>query len=112
MNCNKDIHNELTRMGEFDCPFFDEELMEVDADPENCCDEKDVINDNGEIVCRNCGIVYGYAYAKEYINFYENRYKIRRKSIYHRKYHIENIMNKAGVKISYNDRNKIYKVFD
>ena len=31
--------------------------------------------------------------ADEYVNFYENRYRIMEKYIYHRKYHIENVLN-------------------
>ena len=28
-----------------------------------------------------------------FIDFYENMYKMKRKSVYHRKYHIENVIN-------------------
>ena len=39
------------------------------------------------IVCRTCGTVQGYEVVKEYIDFYENRHKLKRKSYYHREYH-------------------------
>ena len=112
MSCNLDIHNELIEMGESYCSFCKLQLMEVDIKHEMCCDQPDIINDNNEIVCKNCGLVQGYKHVKEYINFHENMYKIRRKSVYHRKYHIENVINKANIKISRDDRDKIYKVFD
>lgn len=47
-----------------------------------------------ETVCTNCGLYYGYDYINEFIDFYENMYKIRRKSVYHRKYHIDNTLFK------------------
>ena len=43
--------------------------------------------------CVNCSLVDGYDYAEEYFKFYDNMHKIRKKSVYHRKYHIENVMN-------------------
>ena len=93
MYCNKDIHIELIEMGKNYCPFCDIELMEVDLKPsDTCCHKPDVISDNGMKICKNCGQVHGYEIVKEYIDFYENMYKIRRKSVYHRKYHIENVV--------------------
>ena len=86
--------------------------MEVDVKHDYCCDKPDIINDDNRIVCRNCSLAQGYKQVKEYINFYENIHKIRRKSMYHRKYHIENVINKANIRVSYNDRDKIYKVFN
>ena len=35
-------------------------------------------------------LVSGYVYDNGYIDFHENMYKIKRKSIYNRKYHILN----------------------
>ena len=32
----------------------------------------------------------GYEAAKEYINFYESRSNIVKKSVYHRRYHVKN----------------------
>ena len=52
---------------------------------------------------------------EEYIDFYDNMYKIKCKSVYNRKYHIENILNslcqKHGIEINYENRQKIYKIF-
>ena len=62
-----------------------------------------------------CGTVQGYAVAKEYIDFYENRHKFKRKSYYHRKYHINNtildIKQKYNIEISYHQKCKIDRVF-
>ena len=113
MNCNLDIHNEFIKMGESYCCFCDQQLMEVDIKKDyQCCDKKEIINDNGELVCKNCGVVSGYEYVKEFVDFHENKYKLRRKSVYHRKYHIENVIFKAKIKISRDKILKICKVFD
>ena len=45
------------------------------------------------MICTNCGKIYYEFYKNNYIDFYENMYKIRKKSIYKRKYHIENVLN-------------------
>ena len=119
MNCNKDIHNELIELGELNCPFCDQELMEVDTcgdqelkEVDACCNKPDVISDNGIKVCKNCGQVHSYEIVKEFIDFYENMWKIRRKSVYHRKYHIENVIFKANINISRMNIDRICKVFD
>jgi len=78
--------------------------------------KKDIINDNGENVCKSCGSIQGYKIASEYIDFYENKIKIVRKSVYYRKYHVQNTINNIckqyNLQILNNDRNKIYKVFE
>ena len=120
MRCNNQIHDELKSMGEPTCPFCDRLLVEVDEVEaekviESCCCEQDMENVNGMNVCINCGSVHGYDYVPEYVNFHENMYKIRRKSVYHRKYHIENVLNsicyRNRVQLTHNQRNRIYKVF-
>ena len=42
---------------------------------------------DGYLVCINCGQVHDYLTADKYMDFYENRHKIRKRSVYHRKYH-------------------------
>ena len=67
-------------------------------------------------VCRSCGVVHGYDFANKYIDFYENRSKMVRKSIYHRKYHLCNkvdfLSSKNGVQISLKDKDKIIRIFN
>ena len=52
---------------------------------------------------------------KEYIDFHKNYHKMKRKSIYHRKYHINNklldIKQKHNIVLSYQDQIKIEKIF-
>ena len=115
MRCNTQIHDELKNMEESTCPFCDLLLVEVDKVVESCCCEQDMENVNGMNVCINCGSVHGYDYVPERVDFHENMYKIRRKSVYHRKYHIENVLNslcyRNRVQLTHNQRNRIYKVF-
>ena len=61
MYCNKIIHKELLNMGENYCPFCDIKVMEVETKQlKECCQNQDLIDDNHEMVCKNCGIVQGY----------------------------------------------------
>ena len=116
MNCNTDIHDEMINCGEISCPFCDKNL-DSNEKPKNdlCCDNQDIINDNGMLVCQICGVVQGYDYVKEYVNFYENIHKFVRKSVYHREYHINsillNIEEKYNIKISNCQKHKIDTVF-
>ena len=49
------------------------------------------------------------------MDFYESKYRLRRKSIYHRKYHIQNTINdicsQHKLPISISDRDKILPIF-
>ena len=80
-----------------------------------CCDCQDIINDNGMLVCLSCGIVQRYESSTEYVDFYENRHKMKRKSVYHRKYHINNILmdisTKHDITFSVEQKNKIMRIF-
>ena len=86
MNCNEDIHNELKESGEISCPFCDQKLEYSNEKPKKdlCCDDQYIINDDGMLACLSCGVVQGYNYVKEYVNFYENIHRFIRKSVYHR----------------------------
>ena len=120
MRCNTQMHDELKNMEEPLCPFCDRLLVEVDKVEvdklvESCCCEQNMENVNGMNVCVNCGLVYSYNYVPEYVDFYANMYRIRRKSVYHRKYHIENVLNSIlcenYIQLTYNQREKIYEIF-
>lgn len=118
MNCNEVIQNYIVENDEcIICPFCEKQLDKLSTKKDVCCVECQIINDNnGENVCIQCGVVDGYSQANEYIDFYENLYKIKRKSVYHRKYHIKNKLNtissKYSFKFSHNDCYKMIKVFD
>ena len=77
MNCNKELHDELKESGDIVCPFCDQKLEDSNEKPkyDECCDNQYIINDDGMLACLSCGIVQGYNYVKEYVNFYENRHK-------------------------------------
>ena len=115
MSCNSQIHNELINMNEDICPFCNQLLIEDNKDDELCCSKPNLGNKNGMNVCLHCGLVHCCEYVIGYLDFYENMYKIRRKSIYQRKYHIENVMNdicfKNSIDLTYNQRERIFKVF-
>ena len=122
MNCDIELHESLIESGDIVCPFCnqnledsDEKLRDHSAKYDLCCDCQDIINNDGMIVCRSCGIVQGYETAREYVDFYENRHKMKRKSVYHRKYHINNILmdisTKHNITFSVEQRNKIMRIF-
>ena len=85
MNCNMVLHESLIESGDIVCPFCNQNLEDSDEKPRDrsakydlCCDCQDIINNDGMIVCRSCGIVQGYETAREYVDFYENRHKMKR----------------------------------
>ena len=122
MNCNMELHESLIESGDIVCPFCNQNLEDSDEKPRDrsakyylCCDCQDIINDNGMFVCRSCGIVQGYKTAREYVNIYENRHRMKRKSVYHRKYHMNNILmdisTKHNITFSVEQKNKIMRIF-
>ena len=117
MNCNIVLHKELIKDGYVECPFCNEMIGESSVKKETCCDYQDIIkNNNGANVCQSCGIVQGYASVDEYVDFYENRYRIKRKSVYNRKYHINNVLTELSLKnkITYSveQKNNIMRIFN
>ena len=115
MCCNSQIHDELKNIEESTCPFCDKLLEEGVKAAESCCCEQDMEHNNGIYVCVNCGIVHSYEFQTEYLDYYENMHRIYRKSVYHRKYHIENVLNDLCymnmVELTHDQRDWIYKVF-
>ena len=99
-------------MMESTCPFCDRLLVEVNKAVDPCCSKQDM---NGKNTCINCGVVHSDIYVTEYFNFYDNIHKIRQKSVYHRKYHIENVLDSISsenyVQLTCHQREQIYKVF-
>ena len=72
MICNIGIHEGLRDMGKVICPFCEKELQECKVLYELCCDNQNMINDTGKIVCQHCGKVDIYNTVDEYIDFYKN----------------------------------------
>ena len=115
MSC-EELHDALKEAGFFKCPFCDFQFIEgKPLQNDICCDFQDIINYNGQSVFQSCGIVQGYNYVEEYVDFNQNRYRFIRKSVYHREYHIINklfeIRNKYGIILAYQQREAIERVF-
>ena len=111
MMCNKIIHELLIQEDYANCVFCNEQMQDPGKPKRDfCCDSMRLIKDNF-LVCKNCGQVHDYLSADEYIDFYENRYRIKRKSIYYRKYHIINTLNDIAQKIISNLIIMIERVF-
>ena len=116
-NVRYNIHNDLINMGESVCPYCDQILItESNNEAIPCCEDQYIVNNGNVNICLKCGSVHSYNNEPEFIDFYENVYKIRRKSVYIRKYHIENIMNdlliNQRVELTHNQRDRIYKEFE
>ena len=113
--CNNEVHELLIQEVFVNCIFCDKQIQDP-GKPERycCCESMKLIKDN-LLVCKNCGQVHDYLTADEYIVFYENRYRIKRKSIYYRKYHIINTLNdiaqKNNIQLEYYDRESILRIF-
>ena len=113
--CNKEVHELLIQEDYVKRVFCDKQIQNP-GKPRRyfCCDSMRLIKDNF-LVCENCGQVHDYLTADEYIDFYENRYRIKSKSVYHRKYHIINVMNDIaqtnGIQIGYYNRENILRIF-
>ena len=114
--CDKNIHDELREMGHLVCDFCDLKLCDYKSKQEDlCCENVDLIKDDGANVCRSCASVHYYDYARENIDFYKNRHRFIRKSVYHREYHINNILldieEKYNIKISNCQKHKIDAIY-
>ena len=115
--CDEDIHNILKENNEQICPFCDILLFVNNIKfSYNCCNSQLLEDINGMNVCINCGIVLNSISKCDYFNFFINMYKVRRKSIYVRKYHvkkiIDNLIYKNIVQLSVIQITKIFKIFN
>ena len=81
-----------------------------------CCTKQDVRDIDGVMTCIPFGLCHHHVYKNDYIDFYENMYKIRKRSIYIRKYHIKNVLLDIELKnrsvISRDIINRVCKTFD
>ena len=115
MNCNMELHDGLIDVGDIYCPFCDTKLRDYESKQDDSCDNKEIFKDKGMIICQNCGSVYGYEVARGYVDFYENMRHFRRKSIYHRKYHVINRIDFLGgeskVQLSHKNIDRILHIF-
>ena len=114
MSCDFGIHEGMRDMGGVKCPFCDDQISEIAERDDFCCFGRKLIKDKGKLVSKNCGKVDSYDIIDEYIDFYENKCKMMRKSVYHRKYHVRNIVNNMSIngnKISVQNGLKIFRIF-
>ena len=115
MDCDSVLHDELKEMMEVMCPLCDQQLLEVKNMLDPCCDKQELKIVNGMNTCVNCGSVHGCDYVMEYFDFYDNMHRIRQKSVYNWKYHIENVLFKIysenNIELTFHQREQIYKAF-
>ena len=115
MFCNL-IHNELRNIRESSCPYCNELLEKGDNTTVSCCNNPNIENDNSMNICTNCGLIQSCVYDSGYIDFYNNIHRMRQKSVYCRKYHIENTLNdlciQNNVVLTHKQRDQIYEVFN
>ena len=115
MTCTNKIHNELLKMNELICPFCNKKMIEIDNIKvvDSCCGDQDIEIIDGMNTCINCGLIHGYEYVTEYFNFYGKMHLIRRKSIYNRKYHIDNVLDSISInnniQLTHYQRKQIHK---
>ena len=81
-----------------------------------CCEQKSLINNGGEVVCKFCGQVSHYEMVNEgFIDYYENLYRIRRKAKYQRKY-INNVLIDKLLQnhfyLTVEAMNKLFRIFN
>lgn len=111
----------LLMVGKFlACPFCNQNLDSNEKPRyrlvkyDLCCESPDIVNDESCVVCCSCGIVQGYESSVEYVNFHLNKHKMKRKSVYHREHHINNVLlhlsAKYKINLSFDQKNRIIRV--
>ena len=113
--CNKEVHEIFIEESYVNCIFCNKQIQDPGKPRRYFCYDSMRLIKEDSIVCKNCGEVHDQYFSSEYIGFYENRYRIKRKSVYHRKYHIINVMNDIaqtnGIQIGYYNRENILRIF-
>ena len=100
MYCEK-LHFDYLFLKEYViCPFCFVKMQEINNknnQKTHCCGQE-ISEIVYQMICTVCGIIHGEIYKNNYIDFYENMYKIRKKSVYIRKYHIQNVLTDIALK--------------
>jgi len=122
--CTKEIHEELYNnedmsiVGHFCNQVITENLDDFKpAQYEKCRVHMKIIKtlDNNK-VCNRCSQTHGYELVRKFVDFYEKRHIFHKKSVYFRKYHIENTINRItrNYKINMDGevRQKIFRIFN
>ena len=63
-----------------------------------CCENQNIRDIYGQLTCVNCGQVVGEDFKTEYINFHANLFKIYKKTVYNRKYHLSHTLHQIILK--------------
>ena len=113
--CPEEIHQKLIQEEDaVNCIFCCKQIQDPGKPKRYFCRSNMKLIKDGYLVCKNCGQVQNYLTADEFVHFYENRHRIRKKSVYHWKY-ILTVMNdnarKNNIQIGYYNREKILRIF-
>ena len=106
------LHNHI-----HECVFCDyhKESSNKTSNMLKCCENQNIRDISGQLTCIYCGQVIGEDFKTEYINFHANLFKIYKKTVYNRKYHLshtlDQIIFKNKVEISCSTNFKIHKIF-
>ena len=72
--------------------------VETQPSMPDCCGSQNLKNMECQLTCVACGQVVGEEYKTEYINFHANLFKIYKKTVYNRKYHLSHTLDKIILK--------------
>ena len=99
----------------FFCDYHKEPTNDKLTNMPYCCENQNIRDIYGQLTCVQCGQVVGEDFKTEYINFHANLFKIYKKTVYNRKYHLshtlDQIILKNKVEISCSTNFKIHKIF-
>lgn len=84
--CNEGIHNTLKEMGHVICDFCDEKIDSCLKIDEFCCENKRLMCYDEMNVCINCGTFYSHNFTPTYVDFHENKYRMKRGQSYSKYY--------------------------
>ena len=80
-----------------------------------CCENQNIRDIYGQLTCIYCEQVVGEDFKTGYIDFHANLFKIYKKTVYNRKYHLshtlDQIILKNKVEISCSTNFKIHNIF-
>ena len=99
MICEK-LHNKKLLLKQYViCPSCGLKIQEINNknNQKTRCG-KEISEIDYQMIFLICGKIYYEFYKNNYIDFYENMYKIRKKSVYIRKYHIQNELSDIELK--------------
>ena len=98
MNCTIELHDELSQTTYTNCQFCKHQISDYYTDKQsNCCEQPDITEDDSRLQCVKCGQIGDELFKDNYIDVYENMYKIREKSVYVRKYHVINVLDEISL---------------